>query len=267
MGERPYQSVQNHNTSHPKNGHPTTPSATRINFVVDRDLKPANVLISSTTEGSAPAAKLVDFGVSRLLDPQLDTPNPELPDRSEAELAALAIQSVEIAMTIDGPLRESNLSAPVSAHDLTTHPETLPSAIVSPAIVWPTPSSQSASTPGRSRRRSRTPDKLTQVGTFLGTPLYMAPELRGGGSHALPPTDIFSFGVMAYEVLTGNLPFEELPLFLTERRVGELPFVPLHTLCPGLSPKLVPTLERCLSVNAATRPTAAELAQILRAGS
>jgi PAS domain S-box-containing protein len=247
-------------------------SAVHADGIVHRDLKPANVLISSTTEGSAPAAKLVDFGVSRLLDPQLDTPTPESPDRSQAELAALAIQSVEIAMTIDGPLRESNLSAPVSAHDLTTHPETLPSAIVSPAIVspaivWPTPSSQSASTPGRSRRRSRTPDKLTQVGTFLGTPLYMAPELRGGGSHALPPTDIFSFGVMAYEVLTGSLPFEELPLLMTERRAGELPFVPLHSLCPGLSPKLVQTLERCLSVNPATRPTASELALILREGS
>ena len=36
MGERPYQSVQNHNTSHPKNGHPTTPSATRKISILDR---------------------------------------------------------------------------------------------------------------------------------------------------------------------------------------------------------------------------------------
>jgi hypothetical protein len=54
---------------------------------------------------------------------------------------------------------------------------------------------------------------------------------------------------------------------MTERRAGELPFVPLHSLCPGLSPKLVQTLERCLSVNPATRPTASELALILREGS
>jgi len=36
VGARPYQSVQNHNTSHPKNGHPTTPSATRKIFILDR---------------------------------------------------------------------------------------------------------------------------------------------------------------------------------------------------------------------------------------
>lgn len=47
---------------------------------------------------------------------------------------------------------------------------------------------------------------LTQTGTFLGTPSYASPEQIKEG-HATPRSDIFSFGVLVFEMLSGTLPF------------------------------------------------------------
>lgn len=48
----------------------------------------------------------------------------------------------------------------------------------------------------------------TMAGLLFGTPAYMSPEQCRGETEVTPATDIYSLGCMAFEMLTGNLPFE-----------------------------------------------------------
>ncbi len=101
---------------------------------------------------------------------------------------------------------------------------------------------------------------LTGTGDLIGTPLYMAPELGLGGKSAEPSSDLWSFGVIAYQLITGKRAFEVPPVLeaLAGRPV-ERPSFP-----EGALPNAVLTLlARCLDLDPTARPTAAELASAL----
>ncbi len=71
---------------------------------------------------------------------------------------------------------------------------------------------------------------LTSTGSILGTPEYMSPEQIGGGSKAITKlVDIYSLGVILYELLTGRVPFSGKTVAETIRMVAsEQPTSPRH---------------------------------------
>lgn len=102
---------------------------------------------------------------------------------------------------------------------------------------------------------------VTQEGALLGTPKYMAPELAQGVRRAAAPADVFSWGVIAYELLTGGPPFAEtaIDLRLSGRPVG--PPAPLAERAPETPGEIAALVEAALAEQAAQRPTARALAE------
>ncbi len=98
---------------------------------------------------------------------------------------------------------------------------------------------------------------LTQTGAVVGTPYYMSPE-QVKGSPVDHRSDIFSAGVILYQMATGQLPFTgNTPYEVMAQRVQRLPR-PAGELSPQLPGYLRKLLERCMAVDPATRYASVE---------
>ncbi|MGK2962356.1 MAG: serine/threonine-protein kinase, partial [Gemmatimonadaceae bacterium] len=105
---------------------------------------------------------------------------------------------------------------------------------------------------------------LTQVGTSLGTPAYMAPEQAAADPDTDHRADIYAFGVMAYEMLAGQPPFAgRTPHKLLAAHMGERPD-PIETARADVPPLLADLVMRCLEKDPDNRPqNAIELVRVL----
>ena len=87
---------------------------------------------------------------------------------------------------------------------------------------------------------------LTGAG-FLGSPLYVSPE-QARGTKTTFATDVYSFGVLLYHMLSGTFPFvADTPLATVTMRLTEAPR-PLSEVAPSLPEGVVATVRRCLAV-------------------
>ena len=101
---------------------------------------------------------------------------------------------------------------------------------------------------------------LTATGTTVGTPTYMAPE-QAMAREIVPATDLYSVGVMGYEMLVGKVPFAnaQTPLAVLLQHVNEPPPPPL-SIRPDLDPGLARWVESLLEKDPRNRPPSAEVA-------
>jgi len=99
---------------------------------------------------------------------------------------------------------------------------------------------------------------LTQVGTSIGTPAYMAPEQAAGDPQVDHRADIYSLGAMAFELLAGQPVFAgRTPQRMLAAHMSEAP-APIATLRADVPAPLAALVMRCLEKNPADRPQDAQ---------
>jgi eukaryotic-like serine/threonine-protein kinase len=119
---------------------------------------------------------------------------------------------------------------------------------------------------GRALGEATEDDRLTQTGVVVGTPAYMSPEQATGERELDGRTDIYSLGVVLYEMLAGEPPFSgpTMQSVVAKRLTGEVPSV--RRLRPAVPEWLEQVVRRALASLAADRfATPAQLAQALDA--
>jgi serine/threonine protein kinase/TolB-like protein/Flp pilus assembly protein TadD len=118
--------------------------------------------------------------------------------------------------------------------------------------------------PTAESRGAMSKSALTQLGTTLGTPAYMAPEQAAADPDTDYRADIYSFGIMAYELLTGRVPFtNKTPQGLLAAQLTATP-PPMAGLRADVPAALGRLIMQCLEKEREKRPQSArELAELL----
>jgi serine/threonine protein kinase len=105
--------------------------------------------------------------------------------------------------------------------------------------------------------------QLTKTGMLVGTPQYMSPE-QAQGEDVGPATDIYALGIVAYQMLSGRVPFQgTTPHAILYQQIHELP-PPLRSVRSGLPPAVDSVLNAALAKEPRARyASAGKFAQAL----
>jgi serine/threonine protein kinase len=103
--------------------------------------------------------------------------------------------------------------------------------------------------------------KLTQVGFVIGTMEYLAPEQFQQKEEL--KSDVWAMGVMAYELVTGYMPFDASNPITLRSKITKGSFTNPKILIPEISEKLITVIDKSLRINPAHRITSAEMENII----
>jgi serine/threonine-protein kinase len=94
--------------------------------------------------------------------------------------------------------------------------------------------------------------EITETGSIMGTAQYLSPE-QAQGTTAAEASDLYSIGVMLYEMVTGRLPFDgESAVAIALRHLTEAP-PPIHQLRPDIHPALEAVINQALAKDSRQR--------------
>jgi len=100
-------------------------------------------------------------------------------------------------------------------------------------------------------------NKLTATGTLIGTPAYMSPE-QGRGEELTEESDIYSLGIVAFEMLTGRVPYDaQTPIGIVHKQISD-PVPRITELVQDVPVSAQEVIDRALAKTPANRFSSAE---------